>query len=71
VDPDNLDPLPLGERGLLCFWDLSNVDSALAVLTADEGIVQSEGVSLLGRSPGATPRGCSLAVEEILSGVAP
>ena len=71
LDPDSLDVLPAGRRGLLCFWDLSNVDSALAVLTADEGIVRDQGVELLGRAAGATPRGCSLAVDEILSGVAP
>jgi len=67
VDPDTLEVLPLGQRGLLCFWDLSNVDSICAVQTADEGIVFREGVRLFGRAPGATPRGCSLAVDEILA----
>ena len=66
VDPDSLEVLPLGERGLLCFWDLANVDSVLAVLTADEGVVEPVGVRLLGRAAGATPRGCSLAIDEIL-----
>lgn len=68
LHPDDLRVLPQGERGLLCFWDLSNVDSALCILTADEGVVTSTGVRLLGRSAAATPRGCSLAVEEILHG---
>lgn len=67
VDPDTLEVLPLGARGLLCFWDLSNVDSILAVQTADEGIVFREGVRLFGRAIGAPPRGCSLAVDEILA----
>jgi hypothetical protein len=68
LDPDDLTLLPEGRRGLLCFWDLSNVDSVLCVLTADEGIVTKRGVHLLGRSSAASPRGCSLAVEEILGG---
>jgi len=66
LDPDDLTLLPEGKRGLLCFWDLSNVDSVLCVLTADEGIVMEREVHLLGRSSAASPRGCSLAVEEIL-----
>ncbi|MCO4770581.1 MAG: acyl-protein synthetase [Deltaproteobacteria bacterium] len=68
TDPDTLELLPAGERGLLRFWDLSNVDSVLAVQTADMGVVLSQGVYLQGRAPGSTPRGCSLAVDEILAG---
>ncbi len=71
MDPSTLKPLPDGERGLLCFWDLANVDSVLAVQTADVGVVHPDGVELIGRAPGATPRGCSLAVDEILRGVVP
>jgi len=66
LSPDDLRVLPFGERGLLCYWDLSNIDSVLCVLTADEGIVDETGVRMLGRSVAAAPRGCSLAVEEIL-----
>jgi hypothetical protein len=66
LSPDDLSILPFGARGLLCYWDLSNVDSVLCVLTADEGVVERAGVRLLGRSTAATPRGCSLAVEEIV-----
>jgi hypothetical protein len=66
VDPDTLALLPDGERGLLRFWDLANVDSVLAIQTADVGVVSDAGVLLEGRAPGATPRGCSLAVDEIL-----
>jgi hypothetical protein len=68
VDPDTLEILPDGERGLLRFWDLANVDSVLAIQTADVGVVTNSGVLLEGRAPGATPRGCSLAVDEILRG---
>ena len=67
TDPDTLELLPDGERGLLRFWDLSNVDSVLAVQTSDIGVVLPQGVHLQGRAPGSTPRGCSLAVDEILA----
>ena len=68
VDPDTLAVLPDGSRGLLRFWDLANVDSIVAVQTADVGVVTPQGVLLEGRAPGSTPRGCSLAVDEILRG---
>ena len=68
MDPDTLEVLPAGEEGLLAFWDLSNIDSVLAVQTADVGVVRDGCVELRGRAPGATPRGCSLAIDEILSG---
>jgi hypothetical protein len=66
VDPDTLVPLPTGDVGILRFEDLANVDSALAVQTADRGRLIEGGVELLGRSPGAPPRGCSLVVAELL-----
>jgi len=66
VDADTLRPLPDGELGILRFEDLANVDSALVVQTADRGRCQGSSVELFGRLPGATPRGCSLAVEELM-----
>jgi hypothetical protein len=70
VDPDTLALRPDGEAGLLRFWDLANVDSIACVQTADVGTVLPGGAVLLhGRAPGATPRGCSLAVDELLRGV--
>jgi hypothetical protein len=68
VDSDTLRPLPDGEIGILRFEDLANVDSALVVQTADRGRCHGATVELLGRLPGATPRGCSLAVEELMAG---
>jgi hypothetical protein len=65
ADPDTLRPLPDGTPGILRFEDLANVDSALVVQTADRGICRGASVELLGRLPGATPRGCSLAIEEL------
>ncbi len=70
-DPLTLAPLPDGTRGIARFEDLGNVESAWAVQTADEVIVHAgphgRRVELLGRAPGATPRGCSLAIEELLT----
>jgi hypothetical protein len=54
------------EEGLLRFYDLANVDTVLAIETADVGRVLPSGeVVLHGRLPGAEPRGCSLTIEEL------
>jgi hypothetical protein len=66
-DPITLAELPTGHEGIARIEDLGNVESAWAVQTADRVVVDEDGsVTLLGRLPGATPRGCSLAVEELL-----
>lgn len=67
VDPETLRPLPEGEVGLCRIVDLANVDSAIAVQTADRVVKEGIGFRLLGRSPGAPPRGCSLLVEDLLA----
>lgn len=67
VDPITLEPVPPDEVGLARFVDLANVDSAVAILSADRIRVHDDGtIELLGRAPGATPRGCSLALEHLL-----
>lgn len=66
VDPNTLAPLPEGEVGLARFVDLANVDSSVAVLTMDRVRVEGDLVTLFGRQPGATPRGCSLALEPFM-----
>ncbi len=72
VDPSTLAPLGPGAEGLARIVDLGNVDSAVAVQTADRVRVGASGrVRLLGRQPGATPRGCSLAIEELMAGDGP
>lgn len=69
VDPVSLAPLPPGDTGLLRIDDLANLDSVCALQTADLARVDPDGAfTLFGRAPGATPRGCSLAVEEALAG---
>jgi len=67
LDPVTLDPLEEGREGLLCFFDLANAGSVCHVLTEDLGAVTSEGVRLRGRVPAAEPRGCSRAMDEIMS----
>ena len=66
VDPSTLARLPSGSRGLARITDLLNVDSAVVVQTADLVTVSGSTVALHGRAPGATPRGCSLAIDELL-----
>jgi hypothetical protein len=71
VHPETLRPVPAGEDGLARFVDLGNVDSAVAVVTQDMVRAAGDGVLLLGRKPGAMPRGCSLAIEEMVLGARP
>jgi hypothetical protein len=66
VDPDSLEPVREGEIGIARIEDLMNVDSAFAVLTSDRVRRVSGGFELLGRAPGAPPRGCSIAIDEML-----
>lgn len=66
VHPETFEPLPPGEVGLARFVDLGNVDSAVAVLTDDLVRRAGPGIQLLGRRTGSPPRGCSLAIEELL-----
>ncbi|HVY49117.1 MAG TPA: acyl-protein synthetase, partial [Minicystis sp.] len=69
ADPQTLDVLPFGREGVARFVDLANVDSSAFVQTADVVRVHEDGaVELLGRAPGAPPRGCSLAIEAMLEG---
>ena len=68
VDPETLRPVRAGEVGILRIDDLANLDTAVSIQTADLARAREDGaLELLGRAPGATPRGCSLAIEEALS----
>lgn len=67
LDPETLEPLPPGERGVLAHFDLANLGSVSAVLTEDLGVADPDGsFRLSGRAPGAEPRGCSLALDDLL-----
>jgi hypothetical protein len=67
VDPVSLEPRPDGSEGILCHFDLANAGSVIGVLTEDRGRIDSAGLTWLGRSRGAPPRGCSLATAELLA----
>ena len=69
LDANTLSALPNGEPGLLCHYDLANAGSVMAVLTEDLGVAFDDGFRVLGRAQGAEPRGCSLAMDDLLSGV--
>jgi hypothetical protein len=69
LDPNTLSALPTGKPGLLCHYDLANAGSVMAVLTEDLGIAVDDGFRVLDRAQGAEPRGCSLAMDDLLSGV--
>jgi hypothetical protein len=67
VDPETLAPVAEGAIGIARIEDLANVDSAFAVLTQDHVRRSGARFELLGRAPGAAPRGCSIALDEMLS----
>lgn len=68
LDPHRLTPVPPGEAGLLQHLDLANLHSVSALLTEDQGVaVTPWRFRVLGRQPGAEPRGCSLSMEELAS----
>jgi len=67
VDPVSGQPVADGEQGLLQVVDLSNRGSVAAVLTGDLVIVSNGGFRLLGRSPAAPPKGCSITIDAALA----
>lgn len=67
VDPETLAPVLRGTTGIVQHFDLANVDSVAAVLTEDLAHEETDGFVLRGRAPGATPRGCSIAMDILLN----
>jgi hypothetical protein len=67
VQPETLARVAEGEVGVARIEDLANVDSAFAILALDRVRRVEGGIELLGRIPGATPRGCSIALDEMLA----
>ena len=67
LDPVTLDELPEGEEGILAFFDLANLGSICHVLTEDVGSVREGRAHLRGRRAGAEPRGCSRAMDDLMS----
>lgn len=67
VDPETLRETPPGQTGLLRHFDLANVGSVMAIQTEDTGYAVHDGFEITGRILGAEPRGCALALDELLS----
>ena len=66
VSPETGREVAVDEAGVLKIFDLANLGSVLAIQTADFAIRRERGFELLGRDPGATPRGCSRPADEAL-----
>jgi hypothetical protein len=67
LDPVTLEERSPGEDGLLAFFDLANLGSVCHVLTEDVGSVAGAEVLLRGRAVDAEPRGCSRAMDELMT----
>ena len=67
VDPETMTPAGPGRPGLLRHYDLSNVDSVMALQTDDLGYEIGDGFEIVGRAQGAEARGCSITIDELLS----
>ncbi len=65
-DPESGAEVAVGQTGVLRLFDLANLGSVLAIETQDLAIRREEGFELLGRDPGALPRGCSRSADELL-----
>lgn len=68
VDPERLTPMPHGEVGILRIDDLANLDTMACIQTSDLARETDDGMVLLGRAPGAIPRGCSLTIDDAIGG---
>ena len=68
VDPDSLQPVEGNTVGILRIDDTANLDSVCCIQTADLARRADDGIIVLGRAQGATPRGCSLAADQALGG---
>jgi hypothetical protein len=66
VDPDSLEPVEGDAVGLLRIDDCANLDSVCCIQTADLARRVDDGIVVLGRAQGASPRGCSLAADQAL-----
>jgi hypothetical protein len=66
IDPETGREVNEGGAGVLRLFDLANLGSVLAIETQDLAVRRARGFQLLGRDPGALPRGCSRAADEAL-----
>ena len=68
LDPTTLEERPDGNEGIISFFDLANLGSVNHILTEDVGVIEGGRLQLLGRTPGAEPRGCSRAMDDLMAG---
>lgn len=64
LNPVTLEETKRGEIGLLQHYDLANRSSIIGLLTEDIGLKIDNGFEILGRSPSAESRGCSITLQE-------
>lgn len=68
LDPETAEEVPIGQSGYLQLHDLANFHSVAAIRTQDFAIGHPDGsFTLIGRDPGALPRGCSRTIDHALS----
>ena len=67
IDPETNREVANREVGIVRIFDLANLGSVLAIETRDLAIRRDDGFELLGRDPGALPRGCSRSADELLA----
>lgn len=68
LDPETAHEIPTGEPGYLQLHDLANLHSVATIRTQDFAIGHPDGsFTLIGRDPGALPRGCSRTIDHALS----
>jgi hypothetical protein len=65
VDPDTLEPLSPGKRGLLRHFDLANRGHICAIQTDDVGTLVEGGFEVSGRAQEGEARGCSVTIDEM------
>ena len=65
--PGTDDEVADGERGVIAIYDLANLGSSVAIATRDLAVRRGHEFELIGRDPGALPRGCSRSADELLS----
>jgi hypothetical protein len=68
LDPETQLPADEGQVGYLVLHDLANFHSVAAIQTQDFAVGHFDGsFTLLGRDPGALPRGCSRTIDHALT----
>jgi hypothetical protein len=70
VDPSSGAAAAPGKTGQIVVHDLANTGSVFAIQTADLGRTIGDGFEVVGREPGAEARGCSIAADAMLGGLA-